>query len=354
MGNSGWGSGGGQRPSWLGAKGAWLSEREQVSYIPSEFSKAPGAWQMEKIVAEPPASVALEGERHPIAVDLPDVGAQHNPCVVALSESRLIVAVRSLKNRHTTNFMADVGEDWTLQKPVALKMKVRNELEDLRLFYWRGELWGIGATYAKDMVQQALVRISGVGIEEYYPLKSPRHEKNWMPCAGDDLRLVYSTDPLVVLHATYGGGTARVAPSVDPVPEEGGGGELRGGSQLVRVEHGWLSIVHKTYVLPVVATAQAVASSWNPMLGGWAPIPPPAVAAAPVAVYQHHFAFFDDALERVMLSKPFHFNHVGIEFCSGLTRWKDKLVASYGVTDNEAWLIEFTEDEVGRMFTRED
>jgi hypothetical protein len=86
-----------------------------------------------------------------------------------------------------------------------------------------------------------------------------------------------------------------------------GHGRLRGGSQGVRVEGGWIFVVHDVALPP----------------GGG-------------RLYLHRFVRLDDQLRLVSMTEPFYFERLGIEFCAGLAQVGDKLVASYAVNDGSA------------------
>jgi len=152
---------------------------------------------------------------------------------------------------------------------------------------------------------------------------STRDQKNWMPRieAGSDDR---GGETLLVYAASPDGGRRATAFGLSGDPRRGdvaidtrgqtffGHGRLRGGSQLVRVPGGWLAIVHDV--------------AWP---GGNS------------RIYLHRFVLFSDALEIVSLSDPFHFERLGVEFCAGLARDGDRLVASFGIEDCRAYLGTF-------------
>jgi hypothetical protein len=50
------------------------------------------------------------------------------------------------------------------------------------------------------------------------------------------------------------------------------------------------------------------------------------------------------------MSRPFIFRHVGVEFACGFAVLPSgKLLVSFGVNDEEAWLCEVDAAEVGRL-----
>jgi hypothetical protein len=86
--------------------------------------------------------------------------------------------------------------------------------------------------------------------------------------------------------------------------------DLRGGSQVIPHDDGWLCLTHE-------------------------------VAWRPERVYLHRFVKFTKDFHVEAISDPFYFQHVGIEFCAGLARDAERLVASYGVNDASAHLAFF-------------
>ena len=288
-------------------------------------------------------------------IEVPDEeGAQHNPSVCVV-KSELRVVVRVLHGHKTTNYIARVSKGWELIEPTRVRIPVfdRRDLrqltqaEDLRLFHWRDQLWAVAAVHdgrqPPTAIRQALLQFdeTGSAVIEAHVQHSSRHEKNWMPFVdAGRLRLVYSTDPLIVstVDAAH-----RAVPGA-PLTHQSTG-HVRGGSQLVPWWDGWLGIVHQVYKPPQHAP------NYNPMLSDfWATPPSHPISGVARTVYIHRFAYFDRAMREVLLGKPWYWKVPGIEFCAGLTLWQDGLVASFGVADREAWLAEIAGDTVMRTF----
>ena len=307
---------------------------------------ATGAFHMLSESVAPKAD-RLEGTCYRLTLPLPpDSGDQHNP-TVWLAEDGLRVIVRVLKNGRTTNWSARVSDDLQrLERPVRVRQTPYTEqIEDLRVFSRPDGLWAIAATHdghPPAAIRQAILAMSddGSAITRLHPLPSRRHEKNWMPCADEDggVRFVYSTSPLIVLDMDVSFHEVRVLPRADAIPQVSS--HIRGGSQLIAWQGGYLAVVHRVYRRPAVETG------FNPMLSSFWAKPP----AGPAVTYQHHFAFFDKYLEKVTVGAPWYFRHVGVEFCAGLLRRGDKWIASFGADDREAWLIEFDDNAIMRTF----
>ena len=209
--------------------------------------------------------------------------------------------------------------------PPAFETRVRG-YEDCRLFRWRGR-WHATAT-VRDRDPSARCEIALIALDDDWRIASVdvlkgygegQDQKNWMPAVdGDELFLVYLCDPTTVLRVDPV--TRRVAPhavQVPPLALE----HLRGGSQLVRFDDGWLCLTHE--VIP---------------LGGWQ------------RQYLHRFLRFDRAFAIVALTEPFRLGDREVEFAAGLAHdpRDDALDASYGVADQQAYVATFDAASVRR------
>ena len=136
-------------------------------------------------------------------------------------------------------------------------------------------------------------------------------QKNWMPFEVNDREeWIYAT-------INDAGETARIAPDRPPASLDHG--RLRGGSQLVRLaDNNWLAVVHDV-----------------------------AFPGGHTRFYLHRFVLFDERAERVLaMTDPFYFEKLGIEFCCGLARLDDQLVASFSVDDSSANFAVFDVEKV--------
>lgn len=186
--------------------------------------------------------------------------------------------------------------------------------EDCRLFAWKDALW-CSATVRElnrdGWCEQVLARLGDTDggrcvLTDWRVLNlssTPRHEKNWMPCvSGDVLNFIYSVDPVRFIDSearttTYG---------VPGFAAE----HLRGGTQAVEFDGGWLAITHEV------------------------------VSLGDGRRYYHRFIWFDESRMLRRVSRPFYFRQNGVEFAAGLA-WhpgQRRLIASVGVGDRESWL----------------
>jgi hypothetical protein len=138
-------------------------------------------------------------------------------------------------------------------------------------------------------------------------------EKNWAPRGGGEhLELVYSYDPFTLLEMP------------DP---------LRFGGCLVR----------KT-VPPIVATRWR-GGAFDRYTG----------IVHEVVRHENHNVYFHRFIEEsdgciVKASRPFTFDHHGIEYAAGIHWTSMRVVVTYSFEDKEARFIVFSRDEFGRLF----
>lgn len=142
------------------------------------------------------------------------------------------------------------------------------------------------------------------------------HEKNWMPLVGQK-RWLYSCSARghVCLVEDAGDDWNVTAYAASPPVARA----FRGGSQLVPIGDGeWLAVVHE------VASVKGL------------------------RVYEHRFVLFNEADWSIAaVSPPFAFRETKtIEFCAGLAATGDKLIATFGSRDAEAWMAELPLDNV--------
>lgn len=196
--------------------------------------------------------------------------------------------------------------------------------EDCRLFRWRDGWWASATVRDEDASEHAAMRLlqlddSGA-IRHRWQLHgygTQEHEKNWMPCVrGDELLFVYGCDPVTVLRvASFDGEVAQVDVMCRQPPALALE-HLRGGSQLIPFDDGWLAVTHE--VIYLGSTRQ----------------------------YLHRFVEFAADFQVRRLSMPFFLRREGIEFVAGLARDGDSLLLSFGVHDGQAWLARVPEHGV--------
>lgn len=245
----------------------------------------------------------------------------------------------------TRNFLLDLDDDLRTTRSVELIDEVATPrtnfpihgFEDARLFFWRGGWWATATVcdFTPGQREIALLQldVERGAIARAEPLRGPwsKHpQKNWMPLIdGDDAKLIYTTTPTPMIFDLVGADDRdvpflswhladrhAVGYQTDWTDSSFTHGRLRGGSQAVRVEDGWIFIVHDV----------AFPGSGR--------------------IYLHRFVKIDNQHKLVALSDPFYFEQLRIEFCAGLARVGDKIVASYAVNDGRARLGIFVWEKV--------
>jgi len=202
--------------------------------------------------------------------------------------------------------------------------------EDCRLFAWRGRLHCLATVRDRNAAMRCEIALidldsarSIVGLRVLEGYGDDLHQKNWMPAVdGEELLLIYSCDPTIVLRYDPLTGTlCEHATHIPPLALE----HLRGGSQAVRFDDGWLCLTHEVVLID-----------------------------APWRRYLHRFVLFDQAFRIVALTEPFHFDDDRIEFAAGLAHdaGRDVLLVSYGVRDCQAMVATFDASAVRRGMVR--
>lgn len=180
--------------------------------------------------------------------------------------------------------------------------------EDMRLFSWDSELYF--TTCVRDMnpegwCEQAYGRVCDPHVEVIHPAVR-QNEKNWMPFpVGDTLKFVYQLGQTINVHGEI---------SVESPTIPG----LRGSSQVIPHQAGWLAIVHEAGV------------------------------HNGKRYYIHRFAWMDIRGRLRRVSRPFYLHDKQIEFVAGMAKHPldGRLIISYGVRDCEAWLATINTNEI--------
>lgn len=190
-------------------------------------------------------------------------------------------------------------------------------VEAPRLFVCDGGLWAIGSELSGSRSQAVVLRLEGARVSARSVIASARQERNWVPVPGGlRPRFVYSTDPLVVVEAGTGG-----------VPAEVVQGSVRGGSQLLPDDAGYVAVVRQVHQSERLNTTRHV----------------------------HRFARFDSGLTKVALGRPFSFTGDALEFCGGAmwrtVRGARQLLAAVGIGGNRSVIAVVAPETVTEYLT---
>jgi hypothetical protein len=100
-----------------------------------------------------------------------------------------------------------------------------------------------------------------------------------------------------------------------------GCGDLRGGSQVIPFGDYRMCVVHETFL-------------YN------------SEAGRKDGTYRHRFVVWDKNWNIVKISPQFSFMEAKIEFCCGLTSYKNDFLLTFGYQDNAAYLLKVSQDVV--------
>ena len=146
------------------------------------------------------------------------------------------------------------------------------------------------------------------------------NQKNWMPLAsgGTTTKIAYSLIPAVTISLSiFMADRKYVLESEENIPHANA--HLRGGSQLVEIDGGYLCLIHDV------------------IFGNDSR-----------RTYLHRFVWLDASFNVKKMSDLFYFEHKGVEYAAGLAldATGNHLVASYSVADSTANLAIFDTDRV--------
>jgi hypothetical protein len=204
-------------------------------------------------------------------------------------------------------------------------------LEDCRIVRWDDKLCVSGVRRDLDGIGTGRMELSEIQLTDtqakeisQFRIPTPVDknsycEKNWMPVV--DL-------PYHYVKWTNGTEVVRVNPenkSCEQVCLRNwkylGCGDLRGGSQVIPFGDYRMCVVHET-------------SLYN------------SEAGRKDGTYRHRFVIWDKDWNIVKVSPQFSFMEAKIEFCCGLTPYKNDFLLTFGYQDNAAYLLKVSQDVV--------
>jgi predicted GH43/DUF377 family glycosyl hydrolase len=232
----------------------------------------------------------------------------------------------------TKNFFCELDEKMNIVKSTKVdtsKLDVKPiwefiGLEDARVVRWDGKLYlcgvrrdtttnGVGRMELSEIevTADSVKEISRVRIDAPAPNTS-YCEKNWMPILDKPYHFIKWTNPTEVVKADPVTGACETV--VLQELNANYSGNIRGGSQVIPWEDGYLCLNHITYLFKSELQRKN-------------------------ARYRHVFTKFDKDFKIQKVSKEFSFMEGEIEFACGMAQLNDDLLITFGFQDNASFLL---------------
>lgn len=196
-------------------------------------------------------------------------------------------------------------------------------LEDARIFRWDGKLYTSGVRRDLDTIGTGRMELCEIIVHENSveevsrfripPPKDPNSycEKNWMPILDLPYHYVKWSNPTEVVKVdpeTQTSETIHLGNYI-PLPRD-----LRGGSQVIPFGDFYLACTHEVDL-------------FNSEEG------------RKDAIYYHRFIVWDKNFNIIKTTPEFHFMDADVEFCIGMTEYKNDYLITFGFQDNAAYLL---------------
>lgn len=194
-------------------------------------------------------------------------------------------------------------------------------VDDLRLISENKFICSHGNFNNKRLIEQCLGTFNTSGeITNLIVLKGPngnKHEKNWLAYIKEDkIYVIYLIHPFTVYEVNQETGDLILINQT--LLTDLNCHNFRGSASIIPYNDGWLATIHQ------VTNSLA---------------------------YYHRFVWFDHDFTTLKVSKPFYFEHKGIEFNPGMCHsHNNSIILSYSVLDNNARCITITHDTIDGYF----
>jgi hypothetical protein len=200
-------------------------------------------------------------------------------------------------------------------------------LEDCRVVKWNNKIYVSGVrrdttTNGEGRIELSELLIEGSNVKEVArnrlqpPNEASYCEKNWMPVVDQPFKYVKWCNPTEVVEAdlTTNKATQTFLGNSFWYPRD-----FRGGSQVIPL--------NENYRFCCVHTVNLFKSEQG----------------RKNAVYRHCFIVWDNNWNVVKHTAEFTFLDAKIEFCAGMTKYKDKFILTFGLQDNSSFLVAIPE-----------
>jgi len=205
-------------------------------------------------------------------------------------------------------------------------------LEDARIVRWDGKLYICGVRRDLDTVGTGRMELSEIEVSEngikeinQYRIPTPIDkeaycEKNWMPIIDMPYHFVKWTNGTEVVKYDIQTNTTKQVFLTSW--KDFGCVDLRGGSQVLSFEDGYIALTHETFLFSSPAGRKD-------------------------GKYRHRFIVWNKDWEIIKVSPRFSFLNAEIEFAVGMCEYGNDYLITFGFQDNAAYLL-----RVNKLFTR--
>ena len=198
-------------------------------------------------------------------------------------------------------------------------------LEDVRLVRWDDKLYATGVrrdttTNGQGRMELSTIQMSDSHVKEIERWRIPAPgaddtycEKNWMPILDMPYHYVKWSNPLEIVKVDPVKKTCEVVVSKQQnIPYY-----YRGGSQVIKMGKYWVCLPHIVYLFRSEADKKD-------------------------AIYRHGFIVWDEEWNLVKYTAPFSFMDADVEFCCGMAVHNDRILITFGYSDNAAFIVSVT------------
>ena len=212
-------------------------------------------------------------------------------------------------------------------------------LEDARLVYWNNRYYGCGVrrdttTNGTGRIELSELEINDNSVTEIKRSRievddtSSYCEKNWMPIIDKPFHFIKWCNPVEVVKVNLDTNSSkRVFISKNPeiaIP----GGDLRGGSNLIPWEDGYISIVHICEFVPKNINGYKDSD------------------------YYHKFVIWNSDFTINKITDTFNFMTGKIEFCIGLELINNHIYIAFSFHDNGSYIVKIQNDAFKKILSK--
>jgi hypothetical protein len=200
-------------------------------------------------------------------------------------------------------------------------------LEDGRIIRWDNKLYIIGVRRDTTTNGEGRMELSEIEVHDQKVIEVSRTripapgdnksycEKNWVPILDKPFHFVKWHNGTEVVYYNKEQNTTTQAIMHDW--KDLSCADLRGGTQVIPFNEGYLSLTHTTYLFRSPADRKD-------------------------GVYRHRFVYFDKNLQIVKISREFSFLGADVEFSIGMTERNENILITFGFQDNAAYVLKLS------------